>query len=59
MHYIDRWILSQTIATATLFVLMGVIGIPRHMWLDLLHMWTLTMAINNLRLTFSRDRRIA
>ena len=59
MHYIDRWILSQTIATATLFVLMGVIGIPRHMWLDLLHMWVVAMAINNLRLTFSRDRRIA
>lgn len=59
MDYGDRWILSQTIATVTLFVLMGVVGIPRHMWLDLLHMWAVTMALNNLRLTFSRDRRIA
>ena len=59
MLYADRWILSQTIATTALFVLMAVIGIPRHMWLDLLHMWCVLMAINNLRLTFSRDRSIA
>jgi len=59
MNYIDRWILSQTIATAALFVLMAVIGIPRHAWLDLLHMWVVAMAVNNLRLTFSRDRRVA
>jgi len=59
MHYIDRWIMSQVLATATLFVLMAFVGIPRHMWLDLLHMWVVAMAINNLRLTFSRDRRIA
>lgn len=59
MHYTDRWIMSQTIATAALFVLMAVIGVPRHMWLDLLHMWLVLMALNNLRLTLSRDRRIA
>lgn len=57
MHYVDRWIMSQTIATATLFVLMAVIGIPRQMWLDLLHMWCVTMAVNNVRLTLSRNER--
>lgn len=59
MHYTDRWILSQTIATAALFVLMAVVGVPRHMWLDLLHMWFVIMALNNLRLILSRDRRVA
>ena len=59
MHYTDRWILSQTIATAALFLLMAFIGVPRHMWLDLLHMWLVIIAVNNLRLTLSRDRRIA
>ena len=58
MNYIDRWIASQVIATATLFVLMAVIGIPRQMWLDLLHMWVVAMALNNVRLIFSRDRRV-
>jgi len=59
MHYIDRWIMSQVLATATLFVLMAVIGIPRHAWLDLLHMWCVVLAINNLRLTLSRNRSVA
>ena len=58
MNYVDRWIMSQVVATAALFVLMAVIGIPRQMWLDLLHMWCVLMALNNLRLTFSRDRRV-
>ena len=59
MNYVDRWIMSQVVATATLFVLMAVIGVPRHLWLDLLHMWFVLMALNSLRLTLSRDRRIA
>jgi len=59
MNYIDRWILSQTIATAALFLLMAFVGIAHHAWLDLLHMWFVLMALNSLRLTLSRDRRIA
>lgn len=59
MDYADRWIMSQVVATATLFVLMALIGIPRHMWLDLLHMWCVLMAFNNLRLTLSRNRSVA
>ena len=58
MHYVDRWIFSQTLATVALLGLMLIIGIPRHAWLDLLHMWFVTMALNNLRLTLSRDRRV-
>jgi len=56
MHYIDRWIMSQVVATAALFLLMAFFGIPRHAWLDLLHMWCVLMALNNLRLTFTRGR---
>jgi hypothetical protein len=59
MHFTNRWILSQTIGTVTLLILVVIFSIPRHFWLDLLHMWFVVMGINNLRLTFSRDRRVA
>lgn len=55
-HYVDRWIFSQTLATVALLVLMLTVGISRHAWLDLLHMWFVTIAINNLRLTLTRGR---
>lgn len=57
MHYIDRWVMSQILATVALLVLVLIIGIPRHLWLDLLHMWFVTMAINNLRLTLFRGKQ--
>ena len=56
-YYVDRWIFSQTIATVTLLVLMLAVGISRHAWLDLLHMWFVTMAINSLRLTLFRGKQ--
>jgi len=58
MHYIDRWIFSQIVATTALFALFALIGIPQHIWLDMLHMWFVVMAVNNLRLTLSRNRRV-
>ena len=50
MNYIDRWIMSMTVATVALFVLMAVIGIPRHLWLDLLHTWLVVVIVNHIRL---------
>lgn len=58
MHYVDRWLISQAIATVVLLLLVIIVGVPHHLWLDVLHMWFVTMSINNLRLTFSRDRHI-
>ena len=55
MNYIDRWIMSQVVATAALFLLVATIGIPKHLWLDLLHMWFVLMAVNNVRLTLTRN----
>ena len=57
MHYVDRWIMSQVVATAALFLLVATIGIPKHLWLDMLHMWVVIMAVNNASLTLTRNRR--
>lgn len=56
MHYVDRWILSQIVATVVLFALIATVGIARHWWLDLVHMWFSIIAINNIRLTLTRSR---
>lgn len=55
MNYNDRWIFSMLIGTSTLFVLLVIAG-PGDVWLDLLHMWILLVAVNHLRLAFSRNR---
>lgn len=58
MHFIDRWILSQAIATVSLLILVLAVGVPRHLWLDMLHMWCMVLGLNQIRLTFTRDRRV-